>query len=136
MKIKKVKMLDFNEFTKELSKQFKRKYNDSGIWNCPNSPSFSLDPLDLSNYCGFFSGESKYICRFTLDPLCEPGMYKTAIIPDDPEEFLDKFAMNGYNSEYPDSKQHKLIRFDVALMWLVHKGILKMGEQIWLFHSW
>lgn len=129
-------LLDWNDFVTELEKRLGRTYNGSGIWNCLNQPSFDVDNSSLVQFCGYMSGESKFICRFCLDPLCEPGTWKNAIIPNDPETFLAKFGKNGYNPTYPSSRQLILISPEVGLEWLVHEGILNRGDEIWLYHSY
>lgn len=130
MKVDEVKILKFQDFVKVLEKHLGRKYNGMGSWNAPNVPYFDIDTTNLKDESGYMQGESKYVCCFYLNPLCEPGTWKDAEVPNDPEAFLTKFGMKA------TQKDGMLISIYAGLMWLVHKGELEMGDHIWVFHSW
>jgi len=136
MKLQNTLILDWKDFVAELEKRLGRTYNGAGIWNCPDEPAFDIDKSSLSESCGYMSGESKFICRFCLDPLCEPGTWKDAIIPNDPGAFLAKFSKSGYEPTHPNSRQLIVISADAGLEWLVHEGVLNRGDEIWLYYSY
>lgn len=128
--IKTASVVDFNSFIAKVASALGfKQVNSSGIWNSPDVPHLVVGFDDLTNYSGYYGGESKmvYFCHPCEIMDCDDALSR--------EDFLAKFGESIHDPKYKNSELATKVRV-TRLLWYMYK----LGEippyDVILDHSW